>query len=1144
MKAKEAKAPKKTSAPPPAPTLPGRDPRKAKKVRSVKLMIDETGGLERLIRKTSKKSPDRLQLLRRLAENYAEIEAAMLTFQTRAEVEARALRHKDKKRAARARAEAIKSRRTVVAARKSAIRYYTLIKNEHPSYSKLDEILYYLAYELEQGGDSAGARKVYYELIQKAASSPFVPRAYLAFGELFFTEAQGDPKKWELAAAAYKEVIKYPPPDNKVYGVARYKLAYVYWNRAELPQALGELKKVIQYAAQYPALPGAKAIGRGARRDIVTVYAETGAANKAWGFFQPLSGDPSGHQEKTVALLDELGTAYLDIGHYTDAITLYRELLVKDAGVRACHHQTQITVATQALKSGDKEGIVRELERQLRSRAAFLESAAPSSAKLECSNRTAELVTETAMAWHLEAVGSGGVRGTRDEATMDRAATLYDRVIQGFTPADFARFEFPRIVKEDWPTLGAVMYARADLLYERGRWGDCAKAFDAVFASDPSGKDAPEAAYGALLCYQKLRDQTHAKTSDREGSGLGPADGGGEVGWAKLAPRPIAELERNMIGAFDRYLCWLEPAAGDRAAEEQEVEVEFARARTYYEARHWEEAALGFRHIALAHPKHDAGIYAAQLYLECMNVLGTHREPRRGGCVDEMARDVPAIAKLYCNSSRSDVPTEQCDILARVQVGVERKQIEQLIVRADALVPGSRDAIALYKRGADRYRALWQDQCEGPLSKGERPKRCERAEEILSNMARAYQAAHLLGKAMLAREMLMDPKYGLDETSLGKRAIWELAGNYQAIAVYDRAAELYERYVEKTCKAGKCGEGADTALFDSAVLRLGLGQPDRAIESATRFERWFGKNQADKVAELRLSVAKHYAERGEWSEVVKKLRGALPGIDKNASLDVRIQVHAVMGRAGARTRQKTLARSEYRAVLALFSDPSRASESITSSEKDSVLADRRVGRALESVGEAIYFFADEKKARVDAVRFPVYKGPATKQRVLEHIHTKVAEWIRQKRPLIEDATAEFEKIVKLRPAVPPSWAISAGAAVGEMWGTFVKEFRAAPIPDSIRNDPELRAAYYEAIDRASEPQKKLAKRAYETCLGYSVTYQYGSAESRSCEEWLAETYKAEYHLIDEFRGTPTRKNDALGEAARPVRLVSGNASPP
>jgi hypothetical protein len=202
-------------------------------------------------------------------------------------------------------------------------------------------------------------------------------------------------------------------------------------------------------------------------------------------------------------------------------------------------------------------------------------------------------------------------------------------------------------------------------------------------------------------------------------------------------------------------------------------------------------------------------------------------------------------------------------------------------------------------------------------------------------------------------------------------------------------------------------------------------------------------------------------------------------------------------------------------------------------------AQRRLGRALESVGEALYFVASRKKARVDALAFPVYRGPGTRAAVLSHIGTKVNDWIGKKRPLIEDATADYEKIVKLEPSVPPRWAIAAGADVGEMWGTFVKEFRAAPIPDSIKNDRELREAYYAEIDRASEPQKKLAKRAYETCLGYSVTYQYWDGRSRGCEEWLSRNFKSEYHLVDEFRGTPTRRNDALRELARPARLVTG-----
>jgi hypothetical protein len=136
--------------------------------------------------------------------------------------------------------------------------------------------------------------------------------------------------------------------------------------------------------------------------------------------------------------------------------------------------------------------------------------------------------------------------------------------------------------------------------------------------------------------------------------------------------------------------------------------------------------------------------------------------------------------------------------------------------------------------------------------------------------------------------------------------------------------------------------------------------------------------------------------------------------------------------------------------------------------------------------------------------------------------------------LVEAATAEYKKIVDLQPLPPPSWVIAGGARVGGMWSKFVKEFRAAPIPDAMAKDYEIRTAYFGALDEASEPLKLIGKGAYKTCLDYSVTYQYFDEYSRSCEEWLAEEYKSEFHLIDEFRGAPNRVNSVLKEKPYPL----------
>ncbi|MDQ2644062.1 MAG: hypothetical protein M3020_09620 [Myxococcota bacterium] len=1118
-----------------------RDTRKTRlQARARQLLITEIQGLERLYARTKKSSPDRPQLTRRLAEAYVELESAAQRDKIASDIKAQDAK-KNAGQASKFRSEATAAEKIVKAARGKAISYYTKMKNEYPTYSKIDEVLYYLAYEYEQGGDVNNARPVYFELIQKAPKSPYIPNAYLAFGELFFQEAQGDPSKWDLAGAAYQEVIKYPPPTNKIYGYARYKLAYVHWNKGEYPQTLNEFKKVIEYGDTYKDLPNAQALGKAARRDLIPVYAVSGNPDKAYNFFRPLSGDQGNDTTQTIKMLNDLGLAYLDTGHYKEAIVLYRDLLGRDGGDRSCFYQGQITAATQAIFSGDKEAVRKELDQQIRVRNDFIKATHPEKNKLECSNRTAELVAETAMSWHLEAVGSGGVRGTGDKKTMDLASYLYKKVTENFTADDFAKFQFPRIVKEDWPTMYKIRYAMADLLYFQQRWEECGPAFDAVVAENPKAAEAAEAAYASVLCYQKMYDQMYKGESDRKGKGLGPTgdekDRQTKKGdWEKFKPKDLSDMQKGMLTAFNRYVCYIKPPKGDKEAEEQFVEVKYARARTYFEAQHWAEAALAFRDVAINHADKDAAIFAAQLYLESVNVLGARAEPPRPACFDDMARDVPKFLELFCKGQKAEDNKEQCELLTRIEFDIHRLKAQKTVELADSQSEkgNSKEALDNYRKGSELYLTLWRDYCEGPLSRGEKPKQCEKANEIVYNMARAYQASRLLAKSIQARLILLNPKYGMHESDLAMKATYEIGGNYQAIAVYDRAAEWFEKYAKAT---GYKGEFADQALSDAAVLRLGLGHEDQAIEDAQNFNRYFGARKPVQTAQIAFAVAAHYGEKKDWANVQKRLAGSIKLIDTKATLDVRLQAHALLGRSYTKTNKGGAAGKEYAIVSKLWSDPKAGVASINGIEgEDAGAKQRRLGRALEAVGEAFFYFADQKKAKVDSVKFPEYKGQGSKDAVLKHIQTKVKDWIGKKRPLIDEATAEYKKIIDLQPVPPPRWVIAAGARVGEMWGTFVKEFRAAPIPDNIKKDYELRTAYYGALDDASEPQKLVAKGAFEVCLGYSVKYQYFDEFSRSCEEWLATTYKNEYHLVDEFRGAPSRVNSVLREQGNPLRI--------
>jgi hypothetical protein len=498
---------------------------------------------------------------------------------------------------------------------------------------------------------------------------------------------------------------------------------------------------------------------------------------------------------------------------------------------------------------------------------------------------------------------------------------------------------------------------------------------------------------------------------------------------------------------------------------------------------------------------------------------------------------VPTFLELYCKGQKFEDNKEQCETLTRIQFDIMRLKAQKMVELADSQQEkgNARESLDNYKKGGDAYLELWRKYCEEPLSKGEKPKQCEKADEIIYNTAKAYQAARLLAKAIQVRlQILLNPKYGLHESELAKKALYEVGGNYQAIAVYDRAADFFEKYAKATDYKG---EFADQAMSDATVLRLGLGQEEEAIADAAAFNRYYGARKASQAAQIAFAIAAHYGEKKDWQNVTKHLSGAMRLIDGKATLDVQAQAHALLGRANAQMKRDTPAGSEYGKVVKLWSDPKAAVSQIENmpGEPDSG-KQRRLGRALEAVGESIFFFAELKKAKVDKVPFPAYKGVGTKEAVVKHIQTKVKEWITKKRPLIDEASVEYKKVVDLQPVPPPRWVIAAGSRVGEMWGTFVKEFRAAPIPDGIKKDYELRTAYYGALDDASEPQKQQAKSAYEICLGYSVKYQYFDEFSRACEEWLAGNYKSEYHLIDEFRGAPNRVNSVLKEQGNPLRI--------
>jgi tetratricopeptide (TPR) repeat protein len=1157
LRARAAKTPKRFKVGAPKADPPGRPvgvpsakslesieratPRRPVKHRDIemKLLLQEVKQVERLLDVTPVKSKDHPRLLRRLGDDYVELASTLFRDQIHKEIFADEIKRLNPTRSRRIRRKAKRLSKRVSKARARAVKFYRRLADEHSKYCHLprmkdpqargcvDEVLYYLAYEHEQLDASDDARKSYLELVQNHPGSKYLPAAYLAFGELFFSEAQMDPTRWALARQAYGKVIAHPPPNNKLWAYAHYKLGYIDWNESKHGDALDHFRQVIEALAKHPDLPNALGLAEAARRDMVPVYALSGEASKAWGFFAPLSGDRPGDKTKTIALVEQLGQALLDIGQHSQAVDLYRLLLKRGPSDRSCAYRGAIAKATMAEHASDKRRIVATL---IELADDHDDPARDAKEQLRCANLTASMLTETAMSWHIEAVGSGGVRGTDSPATMNAAHKLYERVSKTFSASNFAKFKFPHLVKEDWPTLTKVRYAQADLAFHRNDWAACGAAFTAAYEADPNDPDAPEALFAAAQCWQQLVISKHSGDSHHE-----------RLTTAIATPQPLEGDTAKMLSTLDRYACVIAPPKNDDDALGKYVDVLYARARAYYERGHFAKAALAFRTIAIDHPESEAAPFAANLYLDALEVMRSSW--KRPGCVEPMKQDVPRMLKSLCSGNDDD--DVACKTLGRVSLDLRRIDAEATVALADQ---GGPKAKARYASGCSKYLSIWKDH--GAKACRDEEASCARNEEILFNAARACQAGHLVAKAISIRKILLDPSYHLESTELAKEAAYEIGAAYQAIAIYDQAAGWYERYAASGHDASK---GA-TALSDAVVLRLGLGQHQQALTAARSFDQRFGRTQPRQAAQIAFAVGHHHAEHARWRDAKRTLERSLQRIDKHGSPEIVLQTWSLLGRTHVALERRREADKYF--AKAAKADVAKLKKRVEALDGTPRQNNRKLGRALDAMGEALFHFAEVERVRAEALTYPSYRGAGTVADVKRFIEGPVSSWLQKKKPAIEHATKAYMRVVELNaPAPPPRWAVASGAAVGGMWGKLVEDVMSAPYPKDWDQPgiipgsqpptmwQELRASYQAGLEQAVKPYRKVAKGSYTSCLEYGILYQYFDGELRQCEQWLGKNFPNEFHVVDELSDAPTRKSSPLSQRPPPLEIgdVEGDA---
>lgn len=1067
-------------------------------VRALQLLQREVQVLERLVQRTRAGDVRGADYLLRLAETYFELQQY---YNTRARsLDEPIFQARNAKNAAKVRQlqqQQQQAEQELQRFRQEAIRTYARLVRDYPNYRNMDQVLFSLAFGLEEMRQFERARQVYHRLIKGYPQSQYIPHAYLSFAEYYFGE--GDMR---AAQQFYNKVTEIPPDRNPVYGYALYKQAWAMYNLEDFRGALTQFVRTIEFAQQNPEARDAANLARQSRRELVLPYSRVGRPNQALEFFRRYATN----EDQALEMLESLAELYYDTGNWPETIEVYHRLMAeRSSGDRLCYWQSRVTNAV--ISSRPKDDQVREVRRLVDVYGTYIEASHPAESVNECKQATAAILVSLATAWHREAIGTDDQPGTNDRNTMRAAAALYRIAIERFP--DMGDMQFPDIDRRDWPNEYRISYFYAELLWRMEDWATCGPAFDRVVELNPQGEFTQDAAYAAVLCYNSLYQQQYQGRERETASAQASTGRRGRRGQAEPetppvpVPRDLTDTESGMLAAFQRFVCFVSDS-------DELPTIKYRRARIYYESNRYEEAAVIFRDIALNHPTNELAEYAANLYLDSLNVIGTQWQ--RTQCINDIRDNIEPMSNLYCNTAEArDAHPDLCGVLGQLRCDTLRLQAE-----AAQRERRFRDAATIYVGIAREHRE------------------CGRLDEVLYNAALNYEAARLLGRAIRTRTVLIQ---NFPQSEHARRAIYLVGANYHALAIYNQAAEWYERFAreypgedgssctEEQRTANTCAI-AHEALQNAVFFRLGLGQEDQAVDDAHLYERNYARRMPLETSQVIFSLGSIYERQENWRRVHDHYRSWLRRYGRRAYPHEVIRANVQMGvalwrqddRNGARRFFETATREWQRNA----GERIAALEGVSDDERALYLV-----RAKDATSEALFYMAEYEYEAFRQIAFPRFHGGRNLQRVQQWAENQFAAWLVEKREALTRAEAAYNQIAQLE---IPQWEIAAAARVGEMYRSFMDQIRGAPIPEEIENDDELYAIYVGALEDAARPLNQQAMDKFEFCLNTATRVRWFNEYSTQCERELNNLDRARFPMAAELRG---EANYVQQQLARP-----------
>ena len=284
---------------------------------------------------------------------------------------------------------------------------------------------------------------------------------------------------------------------------------------------------------------------------------------------------------------------------------------------------------------------------------------------------------------------------------------------------------------------------------------------------------------------------------------------------------------------------------------------------------------------------------------------------------------------------------------------------------------------------------------------------------------------------------------------------------------------------------------------------------------------------------MNYSLGSIYERQADWQKVINHYSSFLKQYKKTALPHEVIQANVNVGRAylpargqgqAAKAANKAKAAPYFKAALDEWqaSKDGFGSLPVPDDQKERYLAFAKIGAA-----EALFHLADRDFDKFAAIGFPVFKTKVTakgddKKKAMQEAFQKwmaedFAKWMGEKAKALDVAQKAYEGIAELK---VPQWDIAAATRVGDMYLSFVNDFRDAPVPPVLEGDDELvSTSTTRASTRRRKPWVEKAKNAYEFCLITATKVRWFNEFMTRCEQELFKLDPRTYPRAAELRGS-------------------------